>query len=225
MSGIPGERRRGRLRGRVCGRLRAAAAFVLAAGTVLAGAGLLALTPASSASAHNYLVSSTPAPDAVQSEPLDAVTLVFNDIVMSLDTNTSFVEVTGPDGASTHYEIGCPSTSDRTVTAPVALGAAGKYAIVWQIVSSDGHVVSDSQSFSYQPPAGTTPAPGTATPPCPSSESPSSSSADAAAPNTATSSPANLMIVIWIAVAIIVLALIGVVVVLVASRKSKRGEL
>lgn len=192
---------------------------ILAAGIAIAGVGLLALVPATSASAHNYLVSSTPAPDSVQTQPLDAVTLEFNDIVLKLGTNTSFVEVTGPDGASTHFETGCPVTQDRTVAAPVALGPAGSYLIVWQIVSADGHTVSDTQTFTYQPPAGTTAASGSSTPPCPSSETPADSTP---APNTATSAPANVTIVIWIAVGIVVLALIGVVIVLVASRRSKR---
>lgn len=196
-------------------RVAAVAAFGLASLIGLAG---LVVGGGGAAFAHNYLVSSTPAPGAMVTEPLDAVTLEYSDAVLSLGTNTSFVEVT--DAAGTHFETACPTTVDRTVTAPIALGAAGEYRVVWQIVSADGHVVSDQQTFTYQPASGTPEAAGSATAPC-------ASSGAEAAPGAVDSPPADssvvgtepsTMLIVAIAGGIVLLALIGVGVVLLLAR-------
>ncbi|GGF13184.1 copper resistance CopC family protein [Subtercola lobariae] len=133
--------------------LRAKVVSVLFGGVV---AGVLALVPVTSASAHDFLVDSTPAVNSTITEPLSTVSLTFNDLVLDLsgDGASAVLEVTGPDGASTHYETGCPTILGRTVTAPVTLGAPGKYQVSWQIVSSDGHPVSNAIDFTYAPAAG-----------------------------------------------------------------------
>ncbi|HEY5223170.1 MAG TPA: copper resistance protein CopC, partial [Microbacteriaceae bacterium] len=84
----------------------------------------LALAPAASASAHDYLVDSTPKAGSVQTTPLKTVSLTFDDIVLDLSGNGSsaLLQVTGPDGANTHFETGCPTIAGRVVSAPVALG-------------------------------------------------------------------------------------------------------
>lgn len=196
----------------------------------LAIATTLALVPATSASAHDYLVDSTPAAGSIQSTPLTEVSLTFNDVVLDLsgDGSSTLVQVTGPGSATTHYETGCPTGIDRTVTQPVALGAPGAYTITYQIVSADGHTVSSSLQFTYQPPAGTKEAPGTASGPSCGAQS---SAAPSAAPAPQASAPpqnnsadaandsGNLGIVIGIGGVIVGLAVIGVVVVLISSRK------
>ncbi|WP_308466210.1 copper resistance CopC family protein [Rathayibacter soli] len=209
-----------------------AAAFVACA---------LALAPAAGASAHDYLVDSTPKADSVQTTPLKTVSLTFDDIVLDLSGNGSsaLLQVTGPDGANTHFETGCPTIDGRVVSAPVALGAEGKYVVTWQVVSADGHTVSNSFGFSYQPPAGTTAAAGSQERPAcgraGSEPTPAGSAAAGAntadptaaanAPNSTTTPTANsssLGIIIAIAVVIIVLAVIGVIVVLVTARRRPR---
>ncbi len=177
------------------------------------------------ASAHNYLVTSTPAPGSVVTEPLGAVTLEFNDVVLNLVTNTSFVEVTDAQGA--HFETACPTTADRTVTAPIALGAAGEYRIVWQIVSADGHVVSDQQVFTYEPAAGVPEAAGSATAPCPSADAGSGSGPEEAnlAPTDADqqASGSNTALILSVAGGIVLLALIGVGVVMFLARSKNHA--
>ncbi|TAM68205.1 MAG: copper resistance protein CopC [Microbacteriaceae bacterium] len=196
-----------------------AAAFVACA---------LALAPAAGASAHDYLVDSAPKANSVQTAPLKTVSLTFDDIVLDLSGNGSsaLLQVTGPDGANTHYETSCPTIAGRVVSAPVALGPAGKYVITWQIVSADGHTVSGSFAFAYQPPAGTAAAAGSANRPtcggAGSEPTRSDSTAAATAPNAQTTPTANsssLGIVIAIAVVIIALAVIGVIVVLATARQ------
>jgi len=140
------------------------ASALAAAALTLAAAGVLAALPAQSASAHDYLVSSSPAAGSTISEPIASVSLTFNDLVLDFnkDGSSAIVQVTGPDADSRHFETGCAAISSRTITAPVALGASGEYAITWRMVSADGHPVSDRITFDYLASATSTPAPGIA---------------------------------------------------------------
>ncbi|QGV65865.1 copper resistance CopC family protein [Clavibacter nebraskensis] len=132
-----------------------------------------------SASAHDYLVSSSPAAGSTIDAPPSEVTLTFNDVILDLGTpggaggdastgsgtgagGSSIVQVTGPDAQGMHFETGCATNSGRTVSVPVALGGSGQYTVTWRVVSADGHPVSDSIAFMYQAPAGVTASSGTA---------------------------------------------------------------
>lgn len=202
----------------------------LSALTGVALAALLAVIPATAADAHDYLVQSTPSAGSTQSTPLESASLTFNDRVLDLagDGSSSLVQVT--DAANRHYETGCPAIADRTVTAPVALGAPGPYTVRWQIVSADGHTVSGTIPFTYQPPAGTTAAPGSAGPPaCAAGAAAASGRSTSAATSTpapaasAASDSGSIGLVIGIGVGIVVLALIGVLVVVLTGRRH-RGD-
>lgn len=210
---------------RHAGIARIAVALASLAG-VAAIAGALALAPATRASAHDYLVDSSPKAGSVQSTPISQVSLTFNDVILDLsgDGSSTLVQVTGPGSQTTHFETGCPKAVDRVVTAPVALGGAGKYTVTYQIVSADGHTVSSALTFTYRPPAGTAAAPGTsAGPGCGTSATKPGGSTSAATarpnPSNASNDSGNLGIVIGIGVVIVALAIIGVVVILLASRK------
>lgn len=213
----------------------------LAATAGLAAAVALALLPAVAASAHDYLVSSDPAADATVTAPPTTVTLTFNDRVLDLsgDGSSTLLTVTGPDAATRHFETGCATVADRNVSAPVALGGAGSYTVTYQIVSADGHTVSNSYAFTYQPPAGTTEAAGSETTPCgaataPATDAPAAS--DPASPEatsggaeaqvtastpqpTTTAGDSGLGLVIGIGIAIVVLALAGVLIVILTARR------
>ncbi|MDQ0744239.1 methionine-rich copper-binding protein CopC [Clavibacter sp. B3I6] len=159
------------------GPLRGAAAVVAGASLATAALALAGLAQGSGpdgalpASAHNYLVSSSPAPGSTIDAPPSEVTLTFNDVILDLaagggaadDATTgsspaaggsSVVQVTGPDTAGTHFETGCATDGGRTVSVPVALGGSGEYRVTWRVVSADGHPVSDSMAFTYRAPAG-----------------------------------------------------------------------
>jgi hypothetical protein len=122
--------------------------------------GLAVLSTAGPASAHDYIVSTSPAANSTQTKPISQVALTYDDLVLDPehDGSTSVVQVT--DAAGLHYETGCASVLDRSVTTPAVLGAAGKYTVTWRIVSADGHPVSGSFAFTYAPPAGATTAAG-----------------------------------------------------------------
>lgn len=185
--------------------------------------GVLALAPAASASAHDYLVESSPAANSTQTAPLKQVSLTFNDRVLDLsgDGSSALVQVVGPD--EKHFETGCASILDRTVTAPVALGVGGSYTVTWQIVSADGHTVSNSIAFTYAPAAGTTPAEGRSARPQCGEEKSSPTTAPTAAP-AAAANDGGLGLVVGIGIGIAVLAVVGVALVVVTGRRGGRAS-
>jgi copper resistance protein C len=205
---------------------------IAAAGVVLVAAAL-ALAPAVAASAHDYLVETSPASGATQTEPLTQVSLTFNDRVLDLtgDGKSAILQVTS---GGRYFETGCPTILDRSVTVPVTLGAAGAYTVDWQVVSADGHTVSGTYGFEYKPaPGAASASTGAASPTCGTQ---SSSGAVAATPeavaptpgeSVSTSAPATapsstdsgLPLVIGIGIAIVVLALIGVLIVILTARR------
>lgn len=205
---------------------------IATAGVVLVAAAL-ALAPTAAASAHDYLVETSPASGATQTEPLTQVSLTFNDRVLDLtgDGKSAILQVTS---GGRYFETGCPTILDRSVTVPVTLGAAGTYTVDWQAVSADGHTVSGSYGFEYKPASGTGPAStGSASPTCGAKATPGSAepTPGAAAPtpgeSVSTSAPATapssgdsgLPLVIGIGIAIVVLALIGVLIVILTARR------
>lgn len=117
-------------------------------------AGLAVLVPATGASAHDYVLSSSPEQGAVVTTELGEASVTFSDVVLDLSGtgSSNVLEVT--DASGRHFEDGCSATAGPVLSTGVALGAAGEYTMTYQAVSADGHTVSDSRSFSYQPPAG-----------------------------------------------------------------------
>ncbi|MBB5632343.1 hypothetical protein BKA04_000566 [Cryobacterium mesophilum] len=106
---------------------------------------------AAPAAAHNYYVSSTPAINEVVTTLPDEFTVTTNDNLLDLNGTGGgfFIEVKGPDGL--YYGDGCVTVNGASVSMPAALGPAGEYTLAWQVVSTDGHTVSDSFHFTWQP--------------------------------------------------------------------------
>ncbi|MCJ1702023.1 copper resistance protein CopC [Rathayibacter festucae] len=140
---------------------------------------LLGVAAATPAAAHDSVLESSPAPDATAAE-VTSVSLTFNDTLLDLGgTNTAFaIQVIGPDGR--YYSEGCVALDGSSVSVPAALGAAGEYEVLWQVVSSDGHPTSDSYTFDYAPDAATPAAEGTETAPRCGSDGESDTTTDAA---------------------------------------------
>ncbi|MFJ3028698.1 copper resistance protein CopC [Curtobacterium sp. NPDC087080] len=135
-----------------------------ATAATLAVAGGAVLGLAAPASAHNYLVSSTPAVGGTLTELPDRFDITTNDRLLAIggsDSGFAF-RVIGPDGR--YHEDGCVSVDGPSMTTKAALGDSGKYEVEWQIVSADGHTVSDRYDFTWKAPAGFSPDRGTATP-------------------------------------------------------------
>lgn len=123
--------------------LRHPAAPIALAATLLAA--FLVLFSPLSASAHDALVSSSPAADeSVEVVPAE-LTLTFSAKLIGGEGATEVV-VTDPDGNSV---TDGPATADGAiVTQPLTgTGAAGSYHVIWKVVSSDGHPTSGEYSF------------------------------------------------------------------------------
>jgi methionine-rich copper-binding protein CopC len=193
---------------------------VVASASLVLAAAVLALAPAGSASAHDYLVASTPKADSTQTTALSKVVLTFDDRVLDLsgDGSSNVVQVTGPDDK--HFESGCPVVADTDVTVPVKLGDSGEYTVTWQIVSADGHTVSASIGFRYERPQEVAAAVGRdGRPTCGDQSSGGGTSTTAAGSTAATGASSNgLGIALGVGGGIIAVALIAVVVVLVRNR-------
>lgn len=123
-------------------------------GAVAALTLVTALAVAAPASAHNYYVSSTPGVDEVLTTLPEEFVVTTNDNLLDLAGSVGgfLMKVTGPDGL--FYGDGCVTVSGASVSMPAALGTEGDYTLEWQAVSADGHTVSGTVPFQWQPSAG-----------------------------------------------------------------------
>jgi methionine-rich copper-binding protein CopC len=154
----------------------AVGAVVLLAAGVFGAVGHL---PA--ASAHNYLVSSTPEAGSVLTELPSDFVITTNDVLLDFGGESTgsagALEVQGPDGL--FYGDGCVVVSGPSISTPAALGPAGDYTVIWRVVSTDGHPVSSQFSFTWQPDAGQPASPGSeAAPVCASADDGTGDAAD-----------------------------------------------
>lgn len=153
--------------------------IVAGSAATLAVAGGAVLGLAGPASAHNYMIASTPKVDGTLTSLPKAFEITTNDRLLDIDdTNSGFAyRIVGPDGR--YYEDGCLDVDGPSMTTKAALGDSGEYTVEWQIISADGHTVSDEYRFAWDAPAGFTPAAGSAKPPvCATAGSTAPASAD-----------------------------------------------
>jgi len=122
-----------------------------AAAAVVAASVVLVLLPALPASAHNYVVATTPAEGATVTEQPGSISLETNDELLELEGG-SVIEVQGPDGR--YYGDGCTIVDGATAAMEAELGAAGDYTVTWRVVSTDGHPITGTWAFTWQPAAG-----------------------------------------------------------------------
>jgi len=115
---------------------------------LVAASAALVVVPALPASAHNYLVSSTPAEDAVVTEQPGTVSLETNDDLLEVEDG-AVIQVRGPDGR--FYGDGCTAVAGASAETQVVLGAPGEYTVGWKVVSTDGHPISGTWAFTWQP--------------------------------------------------------------------------
>jgi copper resistance protein C len=119
---------------------------------VVASAALVAL-PAMPASAHNYLVASSPAEGEVVTEQPGVISLETNDELLDVEGG-AVIQVQGPDGR--YYGDGCTEVVGVSAQTIAQLGTPGAYTVTWRVVSTDGHPISGAWSFDWQPAEGVT---------------------------------------------------------------------
>lgn len=124
---------------------------------------VIALSSATSASAHDDLIFSNPAADSTVDTELSSVDLTLSQDLLDTDTASgSFaIQVVGPDNR--FYNVGCISLEGSSVSTAVALGESGAYTVNWQVVSSDAHPTTGAFAFTYTQPAGVESAAGSTT--------------------------------------------------------------
>lgn len=133
------------------GKIQRVAFGGIAASAFIATAFVAALSVATPAIAHNYYIESTPAIDEVVTTLPENFVVTTNDNLLNLEGSVGgfFMKVTGPDGL--YYGDGCVTVSGPSVSMPASLGPAGDYTLDWQVVSADGHTISDTIPFTWMP--------------------------------------------------------------------------
>jgi methionine-rich copper-binding protein CopC len=213
----------------------------------LAGIALAALVGVAPAQAHNSFVSSTPSAGSVMTEQPGTFVITTSDALLDSgpDSPTTFLQVSGPDGAPLYYGDGCATVAGASITMPVQLGEAGEYRIAWGVVSADGHPITSADNggdiiFTWQPADGQEIGSGFSAPPTcgqapAGSETPAPAETDAApvAPSdTATSAPAAetddastaASTILWIGIGLGVLVVAAVVALVVLRRRAPSAE-
>lgn len=198
--------------------------LVTALFVMLALAAGLAVLDARPAAAHDALARAVPAADETVTTELSSVTLTFSETPLAEFANAIALNVTDPAGTS--ITTAAPVADGTTLSVPIEVTEAGLHTVTWQSVSSDGHTISGTYTFTYAGPvaaaAPTTPAPAASTPAATAEEEAPTS----AATHSATE-PASSNLIPWIAgaTALAVLILIPVIVILaLRARRRKKAE-
>ena len=100
---------------------------------------------AGSASAHSLLLESVPAPGAALAEAPRQLMLRFNNRIERSLSRVRLVDSRGADQALV-VSVGVAEPADR-LTAAVPPLAPGRWRVEWQVLSTDGHVVSGRFDF------------------------------------------------------------------------------
>lgn len=191
---------------------------------VAALAALALLVPALPASAHDQLISSDPAADAVLDAMPAEITLTFSAELLS-DGGGNVVEVT--DAAGTALADGPTVVDGTTVTQALTGAASGPLTVLWRVVSSDGHPISGEFAFTVEGAATPTTEPtGESASPEPTMTTmtpPEETSEPTASPAPADEASASNPLP-WIIGVVIVLVVIGIVLYLLVLRPRGRRE-
>ncbi len=122
--------------------------FALAAGLLAALALVLVGGPAF---AHDELIGSSPAAGAQIDALPSEIVLTFSGVLLD-EPGATEVVVTDASGAS--LVASDPVIDGTKLTQPLAGTASGEVTVIWRVVSSDGHPVSDTFAFSVGSGAG-----------------------------------------------------------------------
>ncbi|WP_413320474.1 copper resistance CopC family protein [Agrococcus sp. 1P02AA] len=140
--------------------------------------------------AHASLIGSTPGDGDTLTEQPGTISVVMNEEILSVDgaDGANALQITDADGR--FYGDGCVAVDGDTASTQAQLGEAGDYTLTFQVVSADGHPVSDTIAFAFEPAAGEEGEPGAeAAPVCgeaaPAASEPAASEPAASEPGAA----------------------------------------
>ena len=182
---------------------------------------------ASPAVAHDELIGSSPAAGSeVDALPAE-ITLTFSGVLID-GAGTTQIVVTDASGAD--ITGGDPVLDGTKVTQPLAASAApGLVTVVWRVVSSDGHPVSDQFTFTVAGGSGASPEASA------SASSPAATSSAAVAPTGTAPSPTEsasaddagdggLSPAVWIGAGVAIFAALIAVFTATSAAKRRRTE-
>ena len=191
----------------------------LVAVLVAASAALIAV-PAHPAWAHNTVIATTPAKGAIVTEQPDTISLETNDELLDVGDGSA-IRVQGPD--ELYYGDGCTEVVGAIAQTHAELGTPGEYTVTWQVVSADGHPISGTWSFDWQPAEGVVLAEGSADPAVCGGDAvvstPGEVGADTEESTDAAAAPVPAE-VLWIGGGVLVAALAALVTWLVVRRRA-----
>ncbi|MDE0546727.1 copper resistance CopC family protein [Microbacterium sp. C7(2022)] len=199
---------------------RPVVAVIIAA--LLAAASILFLSP--SAHAHDELVGSEPTADATLDAAPEAIVLTFSGLI-STEPGASEVQVT--DAAGADVTAGDPEITDNVLTQPLSPDASGEIAVLWKVVSSDGHPISGEYAFEISAPEPSpTPSPSTEPTESPSAEpTPTAVESPSATPVAPAEGSSFGDVWPWVIGGIILAGLGGAVIYLLVSRARQNKAL
>lgn len=194
----------------------------------LAAASLAVSAPAS---AHSYLLASTPADGEVLETLPAQFSVTANEPLLDLSGDASGFAIQVVDAAGAYYGDGCLTLADSTLSMGASLGAPGDYRMYWQVISADGHPVSGVISFTW---LGNGEASGLAAPPvCGQSDEPEETPEPTTAPTadpepkpSATAIPIDDnegMSPDFVSIGLAVLAALGAITVIILGIRALRG--
>lgn len=196
-----------------------------ALGTVAVALGIV-LGAAAPAAAHNYVVSSTPAEGETLTEVPAAFVITTNDILLDLTGEAAGFGMVISDANGGFYGDGCVMVDGRSMSTAAALGAAGDYTLTFQLVSADGHTLSDTIAFRYEPASEATASPALdSAPQCPGSGDASGDNGDTTVIDSENAADTESAVVLTIVA--FVLAVIAAVSAIIASAvitRNRRAE-
>ena len=185
-------------------------------GSVLMIAPVLIIAPvlglAAPAQAHNYLVASTPEAGSTLTELPERFSITTNDALLDISGDGTGFAMQVSDNAGLFYGDGCLAVDGSSVYTSAALGEAGTYLVRWQIISADGHPISDQFEFRWQPTDAVTPSVGASVAP---------NCGRAPVDNGSVANTANLVDVLWVG-GILVSGIVGILVTLLLLGRKKR---
>jgi methionine-rich copper-binding protein CopC len=203
---------------------RRTASTLLGGLTVLLLAGGLLLASAAPAAAHDNLISSTPEAGSTVGVSPAEISLTFSGELLTA-TSAVVIEVTSPDGQN--IAEGEPAVDGTTVTQTLtASQSAGVFTVLWRVVSSDGHPISDQYTYTVEAVTipTSTPTPGETSEPTPE-PSPTATATEAAGSDVHSGpSGGGVFLPILALVSGVVIVGGALVVVLMVARERRRRD-
>jgi methionine-rich copper-binding protein CopC len=176
----------------------------------------------SPAFAHNYLVTSDPSAGETLTKLPARFTITTNEGLLDLSGHGAGFAFDVEDSHGKFYGNGCVTVTGPSMSVNPTIGAAGKYRVIWQIVSADGHIVSNAYSFTWKPSGAFTPAVGASHPQDCNGKSGGTAPPDPHLGTDAFSKPsANLGLVLGIGGGVVGLGVILTLVLLLTGRKRR----